>query len=139
MAYISLIELRSSNYIHYAPDWITLRVTKYSNQNNPVYTFNIPRQISTKAGIDVGTIVDIQYDPDRSIWRIQLTKDVYGFKVFAQKRTGKFSKNPPTRVMIAFPYIKDAKLPIIKKLIIIKEHEINNGIVMRIPDNKKEN
>ena len=137
MAYISLNNFKSGTG-KLNPDWIILRSINYTKGGSPDYFLNIPRQVSTKAGIDFGTLVDIQFDPDKSMLRLQLTKEVNGFKVRAQKHTGKNSKNPPSRVIIQFPAYEQAKLPKIKKPIIITEYEINNGLIMRIPSSEKE-
>ena len=136
MAYISLMELKSNKYLKYNPDWITFRSTKLSKNRYNNY-LNIPRQISTKAGIDFGTRVDLQYDSDRNLLRIQLTKEMKGFKVRAQNHTGKFSSKPPDRIVIQFPSFKEFNVSPLKKPVLISQYDINQGIVLHLPDEVK--
>lgn len=133
MSYLSLKDLKTSAG-RLPEDRIILRSVNYGKKEHPNYLLNIPRQISTKAGIDFDTLVDVQYDAQKSMFRIQLTKDVNGFKVHAQKHTDKWSKNPPSRVTIQFPFFEQAKLPKIKKPVLITEYEFNQGLTMRIPE-----
>jgi sporulation protein YlmC with PRC-barrel domain len=133
MAYISLKDLKSASG-KLPSNTIILRIVNYTGMKLPRYFLNIPRQISTKAGIDIGTLVDVQLDPDHSMLRIQLTKELNGFKVHGQKHTGKNAHLPPNRIVIQFPDFKNAKLPKIKHPIAITEYEINQGLTMRIPE-----
>jgi hypothetical protein len=94
----------------------------------------IPRQISTKIGIDVNTEVDILYNPDQKIMKIVPLKEPGGFNVRAYKNYAK-SKKPISKAVISFGYTPETNLPLTdNKNIYIKKFEINQGLIFSLDE-----
>jgi hypothetical protein len=132
MTFISLNNLRVSNYSRLPLDKIIYRTRAHKNGKPGKIAIEIliPRQISTKAGIDNGTQVDILYDPEQKIVKIRLLKVAGGFCVTLVKAYGKkASKYPAKRVKIQTIYPEGCQLPITNNQnIFIEKFDISDGL-----------
>jgi len=87
----------------------------------------IPRPISIKAGIDIGTRVDVLYNPKSKEMRIKLLqRNEKGFNVINHNK----KHVPALRVRIQFNYYDDSQLPKTdNKNMFINKYEIKDGLI----------
>jgi hypothetical protein len=88
----------------------------------------IPRKITAQAGIDIGTKVNVLYDPDQKLIKIVLLKqNEKGLGVHKGD-----TLNPPHKVKICFTYKEESGLP--KKHVIVENYTIQSGLIFSLDE-----
>jgi bifunctional DNA-binding transcriptional regulator/antitoxin component of YhaV-PrlF toxin-antitoxin module len=123
MAYKSIRELRKGEGgSRYALDSIYYKTAEYNTVKRCMIIIPVP--ISKKAGIEPGTLVDIEYDDEQNLCRISLAKE----KICPRVHYHGKHKN---HVKITFK-LYDNWLPRKDTGIYIKEYNVSKGIGFKI-------